>query len=337
MDTRNCYDTDSAAVTEEGTVEIQLTALKNAYKNRIVNLNNAYLIDSSKLSLFNKIGSTERCEVFLSKWHDQDVVIKKIKIKRELENIHKKMYSNEVKIMYSLTEANVPNVIKFFGYDIQDVSHEDAFLPYHFNIIMEHAACGTLHDLIKRTRFNTPLSWKMRYEILVGVACGLKHIHLHGIIHRDIKNANIFLDQDMQAKIADFGISIYKNDESKLSIGTTIYMAPESLVSNIYSEKTDIFSFAISAYEVAAYIMIGDVLPKEIRVLSNTGKIDVEKTRINQHAFLVSEKRPSLPNECPSSLLKLITWGWKTSSHERPTASEAEQMLEEGLKSLELK
>ena len=71
------------------------------------------------------------------------------------------------------------------------------------------------------------------------------------IIHRDIKPANILKGKD-QWKIADFGFAIKSELEikSRYNVGTPLYMPPEALVNNLYSNKSDIFSVGILLFEM---------------------------------------------------------------------------------------
>ncbi|KAK9282036.1 hypothetical protein L1049_004948 [Liquidambar formosana] len=102
------------------------------------------------------------------------------------------------------------------------------------------------------------LSWKERLQIAVDVAHGLEYLH-YGckppIIHRDVKSANILLNEDLQAKIADFGFSrdFPLENESHLStavVGTFGYLDPEYFSSNRLTEKSDVYSFGIVLLEL---------------------------------------------------------------------------------------
>ncbi|XP_021802761.1 cysteine-rich receptor-like protein kinase 2 isoform X1 [Prunus avium] len=101
------------------------------------------------------------------------------------------------------------------------------------------------------------LNWDKRYEIIVGTAEGLVHLHDNSktrIIHRDIKSSNILLDSRLRAKIADFGLArSFEEDKSHISTaiaGTLGYMAPEYLAHGQLTEKVDVYSFGVLILEI---------------------------------------------------------------------------------------
>ncbi|XP_068646301.1 cysteine-rich receptor-like protein kinase 2 [Aristolochia californica] len=101
------------------------------------------------------------------------------------------------------------------------------------------------------------LNWKQRFDIIVGIARGLAYLHdeFHVcIIHRDIKSSNILLDDDLQAKIADFGLArLLPENQSHLSTkfaGTLGYTAPEYAIHGQLSEKVDTYSFGVVVLEI---------------------------------------------------------------------------------------
>ncbi|KAG6519066.1 hypothetical protein ZIOFF_022555 [Zingiber officinale] len=102
------------------------------------------------------------------------------------------------------------------------------------------------------------LDWKLRYNIIVGIARGLLYLHHDSrfiIIHRDLKASNILLDQDMNPKISDFGMArILDGDENaaktKRIVGTYGYMPPEYIKNGRFSIKSDIFSFGVLILEI---------------------------------------------------------------------------------------
>ncbi|KAJ6821294.1 leucine-rich repeat receptor-like serine/threonine/tyrosine-protein kinase SOBIR1 [Iris pallida] len=119
-------------------------------------------------------------------------------------------------------------------------------------LVYEYMPNGSLHDVLKR---KAPfLSWPARVKIAQQVAAGLEYLHMvhhQKIIHRDLKPANILLDDDLNAKIGDFGLAKIVPDTisgstlSKNVAGTLGYIAPEYYQTLSCTDKSDIFSFGV--------------------------------------------------------------------------------------------
>ncbi|XP_030525054.2 putative proline-rich receptor-like protein kinase PERK6 [Rhodamnia argentea] len=102
-----------------------------------------------------------------------------------------------------------------------------------------------------------PMGWSTRLRIAVGSAKGLAYLHedCHPrIIHRDIKGANILLDFNFEAKVADFGLAKLTSDNythvSTRIMGTFGYLAPEYAASGKLTDKSDVFSFGVMLLEL---------------------------------------------------------------------------------------
>ncbi|XP_059431578.1 putative leucine-rich repeat receptor-like serine/threonine-protein kinase At2g19230 [Corylus avellana] len=124
-------------------------------------------------------------------------------------------------------------------------------------LIYEYMSNGNLQQQLSVTN-TCVLKWNERLHIAVDAAHGLEYLH-NGckppIIHRDLKTSNILLNEHMQAKIADFGLSrafVNENDShvSTRPAGTLGYLDPGFQASRIFNKKSDVYSFGIILFEL---------------------------------------------------------------------------------------
>lgn len=109
----------------------------------------------------------------------------------------------------------------------------------------------------ERSESQPPLDWPIRKRIALGSARGLAYLHDHcdpKIIHRDVKAANILLDEEFEAVVGDFGLAKlmdYKDTHVTTAVrGTIGHIAPEYLSTGKSSEKTDVFGYGVMLLEL---------------------------------------------------------------------------------------
>ena len=138
------------------------------------------------------------------------------------------------------------NIVTVHDFGIQDG------VPF---LVQEYLTGEDLDRLVARRE---ALRAGQRVDILVQAARGLDYAHQHGVIHRDVKPANIRLTADGTVKIMDFGIAKLSNVASHLTrtgmtLGTAAYLPPEQIRGTAVDHRADVFSFGVTAYELLTY------------------------------------------------------------------------------------
>lgn len=145
----------------------------------------------------------------------------------------------------AMAQLNHPNVV---------IVHDFVGEANHWAIVMELVEHGeTLGTLIKRER---RLEAIRTLRLLGQVAAGLGHAHARGVVHRDVKPANIMVVRDggrETAKIADFGIARIATGErrtqAQLTLGTLWYIAPEQAQNSSVDPRADVYSLGCTLFE----------------------------------------------------------------------------------------
>lgn len=117
-------------------------------------------------------------------------------------------------------------------------------------LIMEYVPSKSLADLYHKEKVIEPTKL---LPILIQTARGLFVAHSHGVIHRDVKPANIMVSDTGNVKITDFGVS-YSNDQEQITqdgmvVGTAQYISPEQAQGEQATAQSDIYSLGVVAYE----------------------------------------------------------------------------------------
>src|SRR5947208_3031422 len=145
-----------------------------------------------------------------------------------------------------------------------------------------------------------PLPIAMVQAILAQVSDGLGYAHRHGVIHRDVKSANIMLDEDGWAVVTDFGIAkVVQADGLALTgvtVGTPTYMSPEQCDMREVTGASDQYSLGVVAYE-----MLTGHLP-----FKGDSTMSVMYAHFNQPPRPVTELRPDCPPNLGAGVMRML-------------------------------
>ncbi|KAM6258377.1 mitogen-activated protein kinase kinase kinase 13 isoform 1-T3 [Porphyrio hochstetteri] len=233
-----------------------------------------------EISELQWLGSGAQGAVFLGKFRAEEVAIKKVRDQNETDIKH-------------LRKLKHPNIIAFKGVCTQAPC---------YCIIMEYCAHGQLYEVLRAGRKVTP---RLLVDWSTGIASGMNYLHLHKIIHRDLKSPNVLVTHTDAVKISDFGTSKELSDKStKMSFaGTVAWMAPEVIRNEPVSEKVDIWSFGVVLWE----LLTGEIPYK-----------DVDSSAIIWGVGSNSLHLP-VPSTCPDGFKILMKQTWQSKPRNRPS------------------
>ncbi|XP_058586703.1 mitogen-activated protein kinase kinase kinase 13 isoform X1 [Neofelis nebulosa] len=233
-----------------------------------------------EISELQWLGSGAQGAVFLGKFRAEEVAIKKVREQNETDIKH-------------LRKLKHPNIIAFKGVCTQAPC---------YCIIMEYCAHGQLYEVLRAGRKITP---RLLVDWSTGIASGMNYLHLHKIIHRDLKSPNVLVTHTDAVKISDFGTSKELSDKStKMSFaGTVAWMAPEVIRNEPVSEKVDIWSFGVVLWE----LLTGEIPYK-----------DVDSSAIIWGVGSNSLHLP-VPSTCPDGFKILMKQTWQSKPRNRPS------------------
>jgi len=154
----------------------------------------------------------------------------------KMTNKEKSTFMQETKL--SIKCSNHKNIVRVYGYTVKP----------KVSVVMEFCEYGSA-DKIKNIM---TLSFEQKLNILVGSLKGLSFLHDLNIIHRDLAARNILLDNNLEAKICDFGMSRMTSSRhiTNVSFGPVKWMSPESILEQETSKESDVYAWGITAWEI---------------------------------------------------------------------------------------
>ena len=195
----------------------------------------------NRYEILEKIGSGGMSVVYKAQCHTLNrlVAIKVLKEEFAFDRAFIDKFRMEAQAAARLSHPNIVSVY--------DVVEEEAL---HY-IVMELIEGVTLKSYIEKKGC---LENKEAIGIAIQVASGIAAAHSHHIVHRDIKPQNIIISRDGKVKVADFGIAkaVSAQTMNATAVGSVHYISPEQARGGYCDERSDIYSFGITLYEMVA-------------------------------------------------------------------------------------
>ncbi|XP_041012334.1 serine/threonine-protein kinase STY46 isoform X2 [Juglans microcarpa x Juglans regia] len=257
-------------------------------------------IDPKHLKFENKIASGSYGDLCKGTYYSQEVAIKVLKPER-VDSDMQREFAQEV---FILRKVRHKNVVQFIGACTK---------PPSVCIVTEFMSGGSVYDYLHKQKgvFKLPSLLK----VAIDVSKGMNYLHQNNIIHRDLKAANLLMDDNEVVKVADFGVARVKPQSGVMTAetGTYRWMAPEVIEHKPYDHKADVFSFGIVLWELL------------------TGKLPYEYLTPLQAAVGVVQKglRPTIPKNTHPKLVELLLSCWQQDPALRPDFSEIIEILQQ--------
>ncbi|XP_020580288.1 probable leucine-rich repeat receptor-like protein kinase At5g49770 [Phalaenopsis equestris] len=213
----------------------------------------------------NEIGSGGYGKVYKGYLSSGEVVAVKRAQQGSMQGGHE--FKTEIELLSRVHHKNLVGLVGF------------CFEQGEQMLVYEYIPNGTLREsLIGKNGIK--LDWPRRLKVALGSARGLAYLHELAdppIIHRDVKSTNILLDENLIAKVADFGLSKLVSDSQKGHISTQVkgtlgYLDPEYYMTQQLTEKSDVYSFGVVMLELIIAkqpIEKGKYIVREVRMTLN--------------------------------------------------------------------
>eukprot|EP00039_Didymoeca_costata_P032399 m.37680 g.37680 ORF g.37680 m.37680 type:complete len:740 (+) comp9339_c0_seq1:250-2469(+) len=263
------------------------------------------------LTAIKAIGAGQFGKVYLATTEDKSEQQAVKMLRAGATSADRQEFLREAETMYHLGEH--PNLVKFVGVAVQQ-------RPWL--VVLEFCQYGDLSDVLKAlARRKVTLSVKEQLTMADQLAEGMGYIAEKRYVHMDLAARNVLLAEGGRLKVADFGLT-HKFDDGlehykqlgvlKLSIR---WLAIDSFDHKLFSEKSDIWSWGVTMWEVFSYGLQpykGNKLPEVLKLVRSG--VRLEK-----------------PKNCPEDFFKVMQTCWNINRHDRPTFKELSHVVKKML------
>ncbi|RLN91388.1 hypothetical protein BBJ28_00022136 [Nothophytophthora sp. Chile5] len=283
-------------------------------------------INFNDLKLQKIIGAGAFGEVIKGTYCGTPVVVKRM-LRNKITEDNLRMFGDEIQLMMNLRH---PNIVQFIGaswnsYSNMCVPFASVSFPFYGRRFLER---GDLFAVLRNPE--NRLTWaKPILRMTIDTSRGMAYLHSMKppIIHRDLKSMNILVSSTWGTKVSDFGLSREKSVDETMSVtGTPLWLPPEMIRGERYTEKADVYSFGIVLAELdTRKIPYHDIKAKGARNRKVSGSTLM-------HMVAYENLRPSLSKNCMDSVRELYTRCTSDDQSVRPTFEEIVQFLENNVR-----
>jgi serine/threonine-protein kinase len=261
-----------------------------------------------RYQIAGKLGSGGMAEVFLARDDllGRNVALKILHANYANDGVFIERFRREAQAAASLNE---PRIVSVFDWGSDDGT---------YYLVMEYVDGRNLRQIITE---EGPLLPDRAVEIAIDVCAGLHFAHQHGIIHRDVKPANIHITERGQTKVMDFGIARAAAEDGQTVtktgtvMGTAAYLSPEQAQGLDVDPRSDVYSAGIVLYEM----LTGDVPFK-----ADT-PVAVAYKQVKENATPPSRVNPDVPQALDDVVMRALA---KDPKHRYQSADEMKLDLE---------
>ncbi|OHT14019.1 hypothetical protein TRFO_15674 [Tritrichomonas foetus] len=227
------------------------------------------------------------------------------------DKVQEQQFFREVELM---SYTSHPAVLHLRGFSTVNVSNRPM-------VVFDYMPNDSLQVVVSRRRKFTPTQ---KMIAMFGIAEAMRYLHSRKIVHRDLKPGNVLLNVRNEPVVCDFGLSKFMPSETLRQTqptGSPVYMAPELMRREEYSNAVDVYAYAYVCLEL----------------LTEKEAFSEIKTVLDLVNAVCQGVRPPLENETkiPHSYKQLISISWSPNPEERPTFEEIVEMFLQGKLTLE--
>ncbi|XP_076838296.1 tyrosine-protein kinase receptor UFO [Brachyhypopomus gauderio] len=281
------------------------------------------MVDRHKLTLGKTLGEGEFGSVMEGSLTQEDSVLKVAVKTMKIAICTRTEMEDFLREAACMKEFDHQNVMRLLGVCLQTIESEGYPSPV---VILPYMKHGDLHSYLLYSRLgDSPvyLPAQMLVKFMTDIARGMEYLSNRNFIHRDLAARNCMLNENMNVCVADFGLSkkIYNGDyyrQGRISKMPVKWIAIESLADRVYTTKSDVWSFGVTMWEIAAR--------------GQTPYPGVENSEI--YDYLRQGNRLKQPPDCLDSIYALMFSCWLLSPKDRPSFEVLRCELEKALEEL---